>query len=84
MEGGGGTPKPQTSRLPRGDRRKGVNHYAVYTEETPASPRRAHARENPAMAATILLSHSVFFMASNITLGEGDGGGGMVVIFLLA
>lgn len=33
---------------------KGVNHYAVYTEEMPAFPRRAHAGENPAMAATIL------------------------------
>lgn len=43
-----------TSGPPRGDTHKGVNHYAVYTEETPAFPRAAHAGENPAMAATIL------------------------------
>lgn len=61
-----------TSRLPRRDMHKGVNHYSTYTEETPASPILAHTWGNPAVAATILFS----FMCSNITLvGEGAGGG---------
>lgn len=53
-----------TRRPPHRDTQKGVNHYVVYTEETPALPHWAHAGENPAIAATIIF---FFYVCSNIT-----------------
>lgn len=47
-----------TRRPPRRDTHKGVNHYVVYTEETPALLHWAHTGENPAMLTLLLF----FFM----------------------